>query len=532
MVSGLGVIGILTAQLLVSQNCDVLAVDPDQKKCCLAESFGIKTLCLNSESDPHAWCLAQTSGNGVDGVLITASTSSSEPIELAANVCRQRGRIILIGVTGCVIRRDLFYKKELTFQVSCSYGPGRYDSNYEDKGNDYPYGLVRWTEKRNFQAVLNTLKKGLLKTDDLISSRYLFENAPKAYEELLGNPSSLGILFTYQNSNENIFKKSFELEKDFRLKTKILNKNHLGFIGAGNYAGRILIPAFNKAGANFYSIGASSGLAPYFLGKKFKFQKISTDIDHLINDKEINALVISTRHNSHSELICKALLAGKHVFVEKPLCMNSKELQDIKSIYKGDTVLTVGFNRRFSPLVRELKKLIKDNLGPKSIIYTCNAGFIPSDHWTQDPKIGGGRLIGEACHFVDILRFLCGSEIVNISLNLLDDKEKLSDTFTLNLEFSDGSIGTVHYYANGNREYPKERIEVFADGKVFSIDNFIKLRAWGVKGFRTKKLFAQDKGQVNCAKQFINSIEKGGSLPIPIEEIFEVQNSLNSLLKI
>ena len=532
LVSGLGLIGLLTSQLLVSQNCKVLGIDPDPKKCYLAKSLGIETLCLEEGSDPLNWCLDYTGGLGVDGALITASTSSSEPIHLAANACRQRGRIVLIGVTGCDLRRDLFYKKELSFQVSCSYGPGRYDVNYEEQGQDYPIGFVRWTEQRNFQAILNSLAKGLIKTDILISSRYDFDNAPEAYTELLNCSSSLGIIFTYKE-NKELLNKSVEIKgkESSRFIKKSLEPN-LGFIGAGNYAGRSLIPAFAKTGANFSCIAALSGLNPYYIGNKFNFKKATTDLNELINDPEINAIIISTRHNSHCDLICRCLRACKHVFVEKPLCLNTEQLNLIKSTYTGRNILMVGFNRRFSPLIMQLKKRLESKTGPKAFVYTCNAGAIPFDHWTQDPDVGGGRLMGEACHFLDILRFLADSSILDVYLTTIPGFESCSDTFSLQIKFFDGSIGSIHYFSNGSNSFPKERLEVFVSGNVFCLDNYRKLKAWGVPGFVTKRSFSQDKGQFNCAQAFLNALDsKKGQPPIPVEQLFEVQAWLNKVLK-
>ncbi len=529
VVSGLGLIGLLTAQLLVAQGCRVLGLDPDQEKCDLAQSLGILSHNLSTGLDPVAWCLEHTHGIGVDGVLITAATSSSEPVHLAAMACRQRGRIVLVGVTGLDLRRDLFYKKELSFQVSCSYGPGRYDPSYEQLGHDYPIGFVRWTEQRNFQAVLNALSSGGLSTDTLISHRFSIDQAASAYELLSSPESSLGIVLTYPGTADpqqrTIPLPMHSPQGGERVHSA---QPYLGVIGAGNYASRVLIPAFAKAGACFHTLIASSGVAPNHVGRKFGFLQASTDVSALLCDPSCNAVVIATRHDSHAALIQKALKAGKHVFVEKPLCLNSEELKTIASLHTGNQVLMVGFNRRFAPLLIELKNQLRLLGGPHSFIYTCNVGSLPADHWTQDPLLGGGRLIGEACHFVDLLRYLADSSIETIQYLHAKDQKLCPDTFSLQLSFENGSIGSIHYFANGSKSFPKERLEVFSSGKVLRLDNFRKLMAWGIPGFRTQRVLRQDKGQGACCKAFLDAIKEGNPSPIDIDELIEVHHFLFS----
>ena len=528
VVSGLGLIGLLTAQLLAAQGCRVLGLDPDPDKCSLAEDLGVTALHLASGVDAVAWCLEQTAGTGVDGVLITAATSSSEPVHAAAQACRQRGRIVLVGVTGLELRRDLFYKKELSFQVSCSYGPGRYDPAYEQQGHDYPIGFVRWTEQRNFQAVLHALATGALRTEPLISHRFLFEQAAVAYDLLSSPEPSLGILLKYSGTAD-----PQQRTVDFAAEPEVYGSRSfrpsqplVGVIGAGNYASRILVPAFAKAGATFHTLAASSGLGPVHVGRKFAFRRASTDVPTLLADPTCNAVVIATRHDSHASLVLQALAAGKHVFVEKPLCLTAEELTSIEEAHTGEQLLMVGFNRRFAPLLIDLQQQLTRLSGPKAFIYTCNAGAIPPDHWTQDPTFGGGRLLGEACHFVDLLRYLGASSIENLELLSAVDSKPCPDTFTLQLRFGDGSIGTVHYFANGSKAFPKERLEVFAAGKVLRLDNYRKLQAWGIPGFSSRRLLSQDKGQQACCAAFLKSIEGGGSPPIPVSQLFEVQRRL------
>ncbi|QNJ07707.1 oxidoreductase / NAD-binding Rossmann fold family protein [Synechococcus sp. Minos11] len=527
VVSGLGLIGLLTGQLLAAQGCRVLGLDPDFSKCALAETLGIASLHLGSGVDPVAWCLEHTSGIGVDGVLITAATSSSEPVHIAAQACRQRGRIVLVGVTGLELRRDLFYKKELSFQVSCSYGPGRYDPFYEQQSHDYPIGFVRWTEQRNFQAVLHALASGVLRTEPLISHRFQIDQASEAYDLLSSSEHSLGILLRYPET----------ADADQRLiqlpaatQSMAPSQPMLSVIGAGNYASRMLIPAFAKAGARFHTLAASSGIGPVHLGRKFGFRQASTDISALLADSNANSVVIATRHDSHAALVQQALDAGKHVFVEKPLCITADELTAIEEAHTGQALLMVGFNRRFAPLLLDLQQQLSRLQGPKAFVYTCNAGAIPAHHWTQDPAAGGGRLLGEACHFVDLLRYLAASPIEDLQLINALDRKPCPDTFTLQLRFADGSIGTVHYFSNGSKAFPKERLEVFADGKVLRLDNYRKLKAWGITGFRTRRLLQQDKGQVACCTAFLQTIESGGPSPTPSSEIFEVQRWLLEVL--
>ena len=300
----------------------------------------------------------------------------------------------------------------------------------------------------------------------------------------------------------------------------------IGVVGAGNYASRTLIPAFARAGARFHTLAASSGIGPVHVGRKFGFQKASTDVPSLLSDPTCNTVVIATRHDSHASLVQQALSAGKHVYVEKPLCLNREELISIEMAHTGEQLLMVGFNRRFAPLILDLKQELQCISGPISFVYTCNAGAMPADHWTQDPGLGGGRLLGEACHFVDLLRYLAASPIEDLQLLSTADHKPSPDTFSLQLRFADGSIGTVHYFANGSKAFPKERLEVFAAGKVLRLDNYRKLQAWGIPGFTTRRLLTPDKGQQACCAAFLKAIEVGGPPPIPPSELFEVQRWL------
>ncbi|MEQ1530258.1 MAG: bi-domain-containing oxidoreductase [Methylococcales bacterium] len=528
VVTGVGLIGLLTVQLLRAHGCRVLAIDFDEAKLNLARQFGAETCNPGKGEDPVAAGMAFSRGRGVDAVLITASTKSSDPVIQAAKMSRKRGRIVLVGVTGLDINRADFYEKELSFQVSCSYGPGRYDPIYEEQGQDYPYGFVRWTEQRNFEAVLDMMSSGLIDVKPLISHRYAFEDAPQAYRLLSEDKSALGVLLQYTSNLTERNVHQVSLNKDVSFDS---GKPVVGFIGAGNYAARILIPAFKAAGAQFHTIATSGGINGAIQGTKAGFAEATTDIGVMLANDAINTVAIVTRHNTHARLVTQALAAGKHVFAEKPLAIQLEELADVKAAYgvahnSGKKPhLMVGFNRRFSPQIQKIKSLLQSINQPKSFIMTMNAGAIPANHWTQDNEIGGGRIIGEACHFIDLMRFLAGSEIISVQARRMGDAPGIQiteDNASITLGFADGSFGTIHYFANGSASFPKERVEVFAAGRVLQLDNFRKLKGYGWPGFSSMNLWKQDKGQSACVVAFLNAIEQGATTPIPIDEIFEV----------
>jgi predicted dehydrogenase len=518
VVSGAGLIGLLAVQLLRAQGCRVLAIDFDAEKLALAAQFGAETCDLSNNEDPVTAGMAFSRGMGVDAVIIAASTKSNDPVKQAARMSRKRGRIVLVGVTGLELDRADFYKKELTFQVSCSYGPGRYDSNYEEKGQDYPIGYVRWTEQRNFIAVLDLMAAGKLDVKPLISHRFAFEDAALAYDELSTNKSVLGILLEYEAGSAGQSSSTVQLSTS---KSSNASKIVVGCIGAGNYASRVLIPAFQQSGARLHTIVTSGGVNGVIQGEKAGFEQASSESSQLFDNNEINAAVIATRHDSHAELVIGALKSGKHVFVEKPLCLSLQELEEIDSAYsESDQLLMVGFNRRFAPHIKTINSLLDASSEPKAFVMTVNAGAIPSEHWAQDKAVGGGRIIGEACHFVDLLRYLSGSSISKSSISRMASEN--GDSASISLQFANGSTGTVHYLANGNKSFPKERLEVFAGGGILQLDNFRKLKGFGWPGFRKQNLFKQDKGQVVCVKAFVDAVESGGESPIPFDEIVEV----------
>jgi predicted dehydrogenase/threonine dehydrogenase-like Zn-dependent dehydrogenase len=528
VVTGLGLIGQITVQLLRAHGCRVLGIDFDPAKLEMAKSFGAEVVNLGAGEDPVQAAERFSRGRGVDAVIVTAATKSSEPMHQAALMCRKRGRIVLVGVTGLELSRDDFFKKELTFQVSASYGPGRYDPEYEEKGHDYPVGFVRWTEQRNFEAVLDMMADGRLDVAPLVSHRFALDQVDAAYAVVGGSEPSLGIMLEYPTPAEKPDAALRESTVRLNAAAPLAGSGQapaVAFVGSGNYATGVLIPAFKAAGANLKSVASSAGVSGVHAGRKYGFEETTTDTAGLFADPQVDALVITTRHNSHARFVLQALDAGKHVFVEKPLCLTLAELDEIEAVHarlaaQGTAPLVmVGFNRRYAPQVQKIKSLLAGASGPKSFVMTVNAGAIPSDHWAQSMEIGGGRIIGEACHFIDLLRFLAGSPIVSHSRMAMDSAN--GDTVTLQLGFADGSIGTVHYFANGCKAFPKERLEVFAAGRVLQLDNFRKLRGYAWPGFSKMNLWRQDKGQKACAAAFVSAIRDGGAAPIPFEEIVE-----------
>ena len=523
VVTGLGLIGLLAVQILTANGCRVLGIDFDSGKCELARSFGAQTVDLSKGEDPLKAAEAFSHGRGVDGVLITASTKSSEPVMQAAAMCRKRGRIVLVGVTGLELSRTIFYEKELSFQVSCSYGPGRYDPQYEDKAQDYPLAYVRWTEQRNFEAILDLMAAGKIDVGPLTTQRFPIEDAEIAYRMIADNTEPyIGIVLTYAPDTVDMRR---TIALPVQGEAVAPSAPVIGMIGAGGYAGGVLLPAMKKAGgARLATISSSTGVSGTHLGKKFGFAASTTDTEGIFSDPAVNTVVITTRHNSHAAMVKKGLAAGKHVFVEKPLCLTLDELAEIEALAneRPKQMLMVGFNRRFSPLTVALRQALAAMSEPKAMIMTVNAGAIPMDHWTQAPKVGGGRMIGEGCHFIDLLRHVAGCAITSYEVTAMAGESR--DSFSMNLGFEDGSIGTVHYLANGTKAYPKERLEVFCGGRILHLDNFKTLKGYGFpkKGFKDMRLWRQDKGQGVQMGAFFQAIRQGGTPPIGRDELFEV----------
>jgi len=529
VVSGLGLIGLMTVQMLRANGCRVLGIDFDSSRCELAHQFGAETVDLSRGEDPIAVAQAFSRGRGVDAVVVAAATDSDEVMHQAAEMSRKRGRIVLVGVVGLNLRRDDFFKKEITFQVSASYGPGRYDPAYEEKGQDYPVGFVRWTEQRNFEAVLDMMATGSLDVKPLISHRYTIDDAVQGYT-LLGNSSALGILLEYPVHDEKVLRKPV-VELDEKVRSYTGSTPVVGFIGAGNYASRTLIPAFKEAGAALDTLVTSGGISGVHHGIKAGFKTAATELESLWHSDEINTVVIVTRHDVHASQVLSAVESGKNVFVEKPLALSLSEAEAIDIAFKkvNDTRndplrLMVGFNRRFAPHIVKMKSLLESKREPKVVVITVNAGAIPVEHWVQDSEVGGGRIIGEGCHFIDLMRFLVGYSITGHQTMMMGDApgvEIRDDKVSISLSFTDGSFGTIHYLANGGKAFPKERIEVFCGNAVLQMDNYRVLTGFGWPSFKKMKLMKQDKGQAACAKAFVDSIKSGKPSPIPYEEVME-----------
>jgi predicted dehydrogenase/threonine dehydrogenase-like Zn-dependent dehydrogenase len=523
VVTGLGLIGLVAVQLLRAHGCRVLGIDYDAEKVAIAKQLGAEVVNLSAGQDPIAVAEQYSRGRGVDAVLITASTKSNDPIHQAATMCRQRGRIVLVGVVGMEMSRADFYEKELSFQVSCSYGPGRYDANYEEGGQDYPLGFVRWTEQRNFEAILDMMADGRIDMKPLISHRYKLDDACDAYE-LISSGNPLGVLLEYDVAEQEATQQVVELNPSANLPASGARPASIGFIGAGNYASSVLVPAFAATGARLKSIASATGVSSVHVGKKNGIEEATTDTNGLISDPDVDALVISTRHNSHAKQVCAGLKESKHIFVEKPLVLTRDELSEVTEVYNGlekKPLLMVGFNRRYAPHVIKIKQLLSSKSSPISMVMTVNAGFIPADHWVHDPASGGGRIIGEACHFVDLLRFLADASIESVNAVAMDSQ--CNDSVSIQLRFKNGSIGVVNYLANGSKSLAKERLEVFCNGAVLQLDNFRALRGYGWSGFKTDKLWRQDKGQKTCTKAFVDAIASGDdSQLISFSELSEV----------
>ena len=522
VVTGLGLIGLIAVQLLRANGCKVLGVDTDPGRLALARAFGAETADLSRGEDPESIAAALSKGRGVDGVILTLASKSSEPVAQAARMCRQRGRIVLVGVTGLDLDRNDFYEKELSFQVSCSYGPGRYDPDYEERGNDYPFGLVRWTEQRNIEAALELMAEGRLDVRPLISHRFPVDDAEQAYDLLASPRPSLGVLIDYPADETKADVTSIALSQGPRPGAKAV----VGFIGAGAYGGRVLAKAFAEAGASLDTVVSQAGASAAMLGRRLGFRAIASDPAAVLASTAIDTVCIATRHDSHAGYVRAALAAGKPVFVEKPLCLTLDELAEIEGdlAKPGAPILMVGFNRRFAPMVVKARALLAGVADPKAFVMTVNAGAIPADHWTQDPAIGGGRLVGEACHFIDLLRHLAGSPVLRMEVLGMQRPggPPRTDIASVSLKFADGSIGVINYLANGHKAHPKERLEVFCAGRVLVLDNYRKLTGHGWPGFSGLSAFSQDKGQRACVAAFVEAVTSGGPAPIDPAEILEV----------
>lgn len=523
VVIGLGLLGQLAVQLLQAQGVKVIGFDIDESRVTLARQFGVEAFLSGNKEDDLAKVNSLTHSIGADGILITASSSSADILPLSAEMCRKRGKIVLVGVVPIQAPRNLFYEKEISFQVSCSYGPGRYDPLYEEKGIDYPLPYVRWTAKRNMETFLFLVSAGKLSLQPLISHRFDFNDVHRAYNAL-EKESPLGIILEYAPSSKTRTK-TLPLFPATSEKKNITQKQpvQVGFIGAGNFAKGVLLPALKATSCDLRILSASDGFSASIVGKRFGFKEVTSDKDYVLTSPEVNTVFIATRHASHASLTLKALQNEKHVFVEKPLAISLEELKELYQFFQNHTSpkLMVGFNRRFSPLIELVKKRLPNIPEPLSIIITINAGALPLSHWTQDPQVGGGRIIGEACHFIDLAYYLTGSRINQVAaISASGHPETDEDKVMILLTFENGSQASINYLANGNKRYPKEMIQIFGGEKIYLIENFKTLKSFG--DTIHKKLLTQDKGHKNEVAEFITAIASQKEAPIPLQEIFEV----------
>jgi predicted dehydrogenase/threonine dehydrogenase-like Zn-dependent dehydrogenase len=509
VVVGLGLIGLITAQLLKANGCNVIGTDVDETKLQLAADHGI--IVFNpSKGDVVKFVKSATDDIGADGIIITASAKSDNIISQAAQMSRKRGRIILVGVIGLNLSRADFYEKELTFQVSCSYGPGRYDDDYEQKGKDYPLAFVRWTEKRNFETILNAISSKSINVNNLITELIPLEEYQKIYNDI-GQSKSIASIIKY---NEEVPHNTKVLIKNNKMTS---STNTIGIIGAGNFTKMTMLPALK--GSNIKAIVSKGGLTAKSLAEKHGITYASSSNNDIYNDPDIGLVMITTRHNLHASMVVQCLNVGKHVFVEKPLALNINELNNIIEVQnRSNKLINIGFNRRFSPHIQKIKPLVPST-SPKNMIATINAGFIPSNVWVHDLAEGGGRIIGEACHFIDLMTYFSGSKVVAICMNAMGQHPmENTDNASLLLKYENGDNGVINYFANGNKAYSKERLELYFDEKTIVMDNFRETKAYGVTGF-SKLSTSQDKGHKAQFDLLLKRFKSGGEPLIPLDEI-------------
>lgn len=513
VVIGLGLIGLLTAQLLAANGCKVIGVDIDNAKLKLAEQWGI--IPFNpKDGDVIKFVESNTANIGADGVIITASAKNNDIISQSAKMCRKRGRIILVGVIGLDLSRADFYEKELSFQVSCSYGPGRYDENYEQKGNDYPLPFVRWTEKRNFETVLQAISTSKIHVKEMISEVVPLDNYQEIYGSI-GSSKSIASIIKYSDIIDNKPSHSVKIS-DHNFGS---SKGVIGIIGSGNFTKMTMLPALKNSGASYKYIASASGVTGTALAKKYSFAFSTTTYKEILSDSEVDLVMITTRHDQHAKMVIECLNENKNVFVEKPLAINNEQLTQIIEAYSksNKATLTVGFNRRFSPHAEKLKNLVANS--QMNVIATMNAGAIPANVWVHDMNVGGGRIIGEACHFIDLITYFTGSKVISVCMNSMGiNPNENTDNATILLKYENGSTGTINYFANGSKAYPKERIELYSQERTAVIDNFRLTSGFGFKSFSKFKT-SLDKGHKNQFQKLINNVKNGGSPLIPFEEI-------------
>jgi predicted dehydrogenase/threonine dehydrogenase-like Zn-dependent dehydrogenase len=523
VVIGLGLVGQLTVQLLKANGCRVFGLDLDQSRVALALELGADKAAVSNETtakEIETW----TKGHGADAVLITAATDSNQPIELAARVSRLKGRVIVVGMTGMDIPRAPFFSRELKLIISMSYGPGRYDPEYEERGHDYPLPYVRWTEKRNIESFLELIAEKRLNVERLTTHRFPIAEADRAYQLISGelNEPNLGVVLSYDPEADVARKVSLGARSTGPVR-KSEKSIVLGVIGAGGYVPAMLLPHFKTEGVEFRSIATASGISAHDVGKRFGFAYAVSSADEVLDEPAVNLVVVGTRHDTHAELARAALERNKHVFVEKPLALNDEQLDAVLEAAGSSTgKLMVGFNRRFSPLAQRAKEFFKGRDTPLSLLYRVNAGRIPKEHWTQNADEGGGRIVGEVCHFVDLMQFLTGAPPVYVfadSISAKSSKIVDADSVFITLRFADGSNGSIAYLSEGDKALAKERIEIFGAGRVFVLDDFRRATLYKDGREEQVALKAQDKGQQEQVRAICASVLQGGAAPISLDEL-------------
>ncbi|CAN5458748.1 bi-domain-containing oxidoreductase [soil metagenome] len=512
VVIGLGLLGQLTMQILNAAGIKAIGTDIDGNQVSIALKNGLKDCYERSRDDIEQIISNLTNGHGCDAVIITAATSSIDPVELAGAIARRKAKVVVVGSVPTGFSRKNYFAKELELKMSCSYGPGRYDTEYEEGGIDYPYEYVRWTENRNMQSFAELVGDGKVNVEVLTSHVFDFAKAPEAYQMILDRSEAFtGILLKYDNQKV--------LKKRIVISDKKVNpsSDNIGLIGAGSFGQNFLIPAL-KDHAKFIGVATSRSNNARNIADKYGFNYCTGNATEIISDASISTIFIATRHHTHAEYVMASMRAGKNVFVEKPLCMNEEELEEIKNLYSDSNVsVMVGFNRRFAPFIQQMKKMLSDGL-PKAINYRINAGIVPPEHWVHDKQIGGGRIIGEACHFVDLCMYLAGAAITSVSANAMNDPHALNDTVVINLRFANGSVANISYFSNGNKNLPKEYLEVFSGGVVSVMEDFKSLKNFGKTKNETSG--TQDKGHKQEVAAFMDAIKNGKPAPIPFNDLY------------
>jgi predicted dehydrogenase/threonine dehydrogenase-like Zn-dependent dehydrogenase len=518
LIIGMGLLGQLTSKILRAAGVNVIGVDVAEEQIELSKVAGINNIYNRNTAGIEDLVAQFTKGIGVDAVIITAGTNSTDPIEFAGGAARKKGKVIIVGAVPTGFDRVNYFKKELELRMSTSYGPGRYDSNYEEKGQDYPVAYVRWTENRNMQSFIDLLGSGAVNIEKLITHEYMLEDAADAYDMILSKKEMFnGVVIKYDENRE--IKSSVILKQINHPK----QSPNIGLIGAGNFAQGTLLPKM-KGHCNFVGIATARGNIARYVADKYGFSYCADKGLDLIKDEKINTVFITTRHNTHAHFVLEAISHGKNVFVEKPLALTEEELTAINeaiatSEKNNKTIkLMVGFNRRFAPAVIEVKKLFVETQ-PKTITIRVNAGVMPPDHWVNDPSVGGGRIIGEGCHFVDLALYLAGGTITSVSAAAMEDANSLSNSVVANLIFSNGSVASISYFSNGSKRLDKEYIEVFCGGTVACIDDFRYVTIYG-KSTKKVDLKGQDKGHANGVKAFLNSVKNGSPSPISFRDCY------------